>query len=126
MRTVLVRLRGIVAIVLAALLTYPSLSALVVHEQMDTLALIGRGALLLFAAGLAVRWNVALRVAAALLLIGALLLPLGVWYPFAAVDGVELTAVSATLVWFIPVELFMLLSAWVLDLDPRRFARHES
>lgn len=126
MQTAIVRLRVIVAIVLAALLTYPSLRAIVAHERMDTLALIGHGALLLFAAGIAARWNVALRVAAALLLVGALLLPLGVWNPFAAIDGIELSPLSATLVWFIPVELCMLLSAWVLDLDPRRLARHES
>lgn len=52
---------------------------------MDTLVFIGRGALLLFAAG----------IAAALLPIEALLLPLGVWNPFAAVDGIELSSVSA-------------------------------
>lgn len=126
MQIILVRLQPIVAVVLAASLTYLSARALVAQEQMGTLALIGRGVVLLFAAGIAARWQVALRVAAALLLLGALLLPLGVWNPFAAVDGIEMSSVSATLVWFIPVELCLLLSAWVLDLDPRRLTRHES
>lgn len=126
MQTVLVRVQVIVAIVLAALLAYPSVRALVAYEQMDALGLTGRGALLLFAAGIAARWQIALRVSAAILVLAALFLPIGVFNPFAAADGIELPSLAATLVWFIPVELCLLLAAWVLDLDLRKRAYHES
>lgn len=56
------------------------------------------------------------RVAAAFSLLGAIIIPIGVFNPFAAMDySGEPPTVMSTLAWTIPVVAGLLLLAWLLD-----------
>jgi hypothetical protein len=124
MYTVLRRVQVVVAIGLAALLAYPSVWALLAHKQVDALEFVGRGVLLLLACGVAARWRAALQFAAAMLVVAMLFLPLVFLNLFMLVDGIEQPSVVETLIWLIPAELCLALSAWVLD--PKSLAHNES
>ena len=70
------------------------------------------------------RW-LARRCAAAVCVLMAFILPLGIFNPFAAGDymaqGHEPPTVSTTLTWLLPIELTLLLATWIID--PPRKAR---
>lgn len=69
--------------------------------------------------------RLALRCAAASGVLMAFILPIGIFNPFAAGDylaqGLEPPSVSMTLIWLLPIELVLVLVAWIID--PPRKAR---
>lgn len=72
--------------------------------------------LLTLAIGLLCMNRYARRVAAAFSLLGAIIIPIGVFNPFAAMDYPgEPPTVMSTLAWTIPVVAVLLLLAWLLD-----------
>ncbi|MDQ5985930.1 MAG: hypothetical protein CSYNP_01648 [Syntrophus sp. SKADARSKE-3] len=76
-------------------------------------------ALLVLAFGLVRRFRWAMRLTALLLLFSALLLPVGVFNPFTAGDymtaGKVPPSIAMTLLWMIPLEVLLLITAYVLD-----------
>ena len=76
--------------------------------------------LLLMAYGLARLAPAAIKTAGVLCLLGALFLPFAILNPFAAGDllaqGIEPPTISHTAYWLIPTELFLLVSAYILDM----------
>jgi hypothetical protein len=72
------------------------------------------------------RW--ALRATGVVFLLCAVLLPVGIFNPFTAGDyltaGKELPSVGRTLLWLIPVEIFLLASVYIIDpRDPKKEIR---
>ena len=61
--------------------------------------------------------RLARRFTAAICLLIAILLPIGVFNPFAAMDGIQLPSINTVLLWLIPTEFFALTSAYFLDYD---------
>lgn len=109
---------------------YPLLRALIIERQAGLGELAFYGVLTLLGICVALQVRMALRIGAAILLVAAFVLPLGVMNPFTAGDylaqGQEPPSMASILGWLIPVEIFILAVAWLLDLDPRRLAEDES
>ncbi len=72
-----------------------------------------------FAVALIRRSRWALRALAAVFVLTAIILPVGIWNPFTAGDymagGREPPTVSRTLVWLVPLEVGLLAMAFVVD-----------
>lgn len=68
------------------------------------------------------RW--ALRLTTAILLVAAVVLPVGVLNPFSAGDylvaGMEAPSVTQTLLWLVPVEILLLLIAFLIDPESKK------
>jgi hypothetical protein len=75
--------------------------------------------LLVLAFGLMRRFRWAMRLTALVLLLSALVLPIGVFNPFTAGDyltaGKAPPSIAITLMWLFPVEVILLITAFVLD-----------
>jgi hypothetical protein len=75
--------------------------------------------LLVLAFGLVRRFRWAMRLTALMLLLSALVLPIGVFSPFTAGDyltaGKAPPSIAITLMWLIPVEVVLLVTAYVID-----------
>jgi hypothetical protein len=61
----------------------------------------------------------AMRFTGAICLLAALFLPLGIFNPFAAMDsavsGSNPSSIMQSLIWFVPIEVILLASAYILD-----------
>lgn len=78
------------------------------------------GALLTFGVGLIARWYWARKVAATLCLLVAIILPIGIVNPFAAMDVAQPPTLSEVLIWLVPAVLGLLGLAWLIDPPKRR------
>jgi hypothetical protein len=81
--------------------------------------------LLSLGVGLALRQFWARRATAALGLVAAVLLPIGVINPFAAMDVAKPASLSEILAWLVPVVTALLLLAWLVD-PPRKVQPNKS
>lgn len=84
------------------------------------------GILFLFGFGLLQCWNKAKHILAAVLLFSAIITPIGIINPFHAGDQIALhgsaPAIAEILIWLIPLEICLVLFAWILDLPTKKEA----
>lgn len=110
------RICGSGLILLAFLLTLQSFQDGHFHLDSFIIACI----LFLFGTGLLKCWSSAKHILAALLLFFAIVIPLGIINPFHAGDQIALSgkapAIAEILIWLIPLEICLLVFAWIVDL----------
>ena len=91
------------------------------YSGVDTVRVLMIGLLLWLAYGLARLSPLAMKIAGALCLLGAVFLPSAVINPFTAGDllaqGLEPPTISEALYWLVPTELLLLVSAYIFDRD---------
>jgi hypothetical protein len=56
-----------------------------------------------------------LKITGAMCIVFAMFLPIAIFNPFAALDGVQSPPVSTVLLWIVPIEIIALASAYILD-----------
>jgi hypothetical protein len=97
-------------------------AAIIVKKGPDIVGFVLAAVCALIAFGFWKDWRWLCRTVAGLLLLGALVMPLGVFSPFSAGDyaaaGREPPSTAGTLAWLIPAEIALLLLAFTLDWRP--------
>jgi hypothetical protein len=122
MKQSVARLRRYVAIAYAALAIFLATRVSLAgwYRWPSTAHIVLALALCLLAIGLFKGKQAALRVTGAVCLVAAIFLPVGIFNPFAAGDnfalGKEPPSFPGALAWVVPLEIFLLASAYLLDL----------